>query len=627
MIRRKHRATFYAIHSPEIMPLTQPGVQEQPKKDQNHVSFAKIPNARTGNILFQYLFAIRICLLYGHKYVAVEEFPIPMERTIKIKDDSLPMSNDDEMAKTSHIICEGFFQKSEYYVPIREQLLEYLASTEDYWFGVDGEKQYARDFLSSHHSVELQKNDIVVSLRLDDFIQLPRPKSDILPPRFYTDIIDKWFSSNNREDGRLVIVCDKLRHSWEHKYLEFFQKWSPVLVQGTLASDFALMRDCPALIHSNSTLCWMASFLSLKKTHRFIPMTGTYTSQQLDLIEESKDEIFHVSTLEHEQVYRINIMCDHRDLEPLPYSIPDEIIISSGENVEKPNVVSPLVPGDTTDYAFGLGQEADYYAMYKSSHFALTQKKGGWDCLRHYEILANGAIPIFEELDKCPIDTMTSFPKALLANASKELLPWYNTEDQQKKYEEYRVALLDHVRLHCSCSAVAKNMLSRFPSMPTKILMLTGHPGVNYTRELTWIGIKRAVDIAVEWPPIDYLYDSYSQDAPLYGNGFTYSRRLPESHRLVLTEPEVVQSIKEKQWDLIIYGKVGPDEGAEGSLPNLPLWEHVFKRYSRDEIAFLYGGDGMQDMTWGNRYSIHLVQHCSYARCFVRELIRWDGRF
>jgi hypothetical protein len=136
--------------------------------------------------------------------------------------------------------------------------------------------------------------------------------------------------------------------------------------------------------------------------------------------------------------------------------------------------------------------------------------------------------------------------------------------------------------------------------------------------------------VAVEWPPLDYLYDDFPETRlrELYGNGFTYSRRLPaESRCAAMTETEIIASIKEKRWDIIIYGKVGPDEMAEGSVPNLPFWEHVFKRYSRDEIAFWYGGDGMQDLTYANRYSDHLVRHCQYARCFVRELIRWNGVF
>lgn len=163
--------------------------------------------------------------------------------------------------------------------------------------------------------------------------------------------------------------------------------------------------------------------------------------------------------------------------------------------------------------------------------------------------------------------------------------------------------------------------------------MLVCDGGVNYTRDLTWIGLKRWSDevgsLAVEWPPLDYIYDSYPSDklAEIYGNGFTYSRRLSSQLRVQMNEETVVQSIKSKLWDIIIYGKVGPDETEVGSLPNLPFWSHVFKRYSRDEIVFWYGGDGMQDMTYANRYSDHLVKHCQHGHCFVRELIRWPGAY
>jgi hypothetical protein len=188
---------------------------------------------------------------------------------------------------------------------------------------------------------------------------------------------------------------------------------------------------------------------------------------------------------------------------------------------------------------------------------------------------------------------------------------------------------------NCSVSANASRFLSdmfHLGSCPKNILMLVGHPGVNYTRELNWIGIKRwAAEVgsnAVEYPPLDYLYDDYNESRlrELYGNGFTYSKRLASSMRVILSENELIESIQQKKWDMIIYGKVGPDESSIGSVPNLPYWSHVFKRYSRDEIVFWYGGDGMQDMTYANKYSDHLVRHCQYARCFVRELIKWNGK-
>jgi tRNA-dihydrouridine synthase len=52
--------------------------------------------------------------------------------------------------------------------------------------------------------------------------------------------------------------------------------------------------------------------------------------------------------------------------------------------------------------------------MYQNSVFALTYRKGGWDCFRHYEILMNGCIPLHLEINKCPDKTLEKIPKDLL---------------------------------------------------------------------------------------------------------------------------------------------------------------------------------------------------------------------
>ena len=648
---------------------------------QRIVTFSKMANARTGNILFQYLFCVRISLLFGHKYVAIEDSDIEgIAKTtpiIKITDSNIDLTNNDESSsiRSSHILCEGFFQQNHLYLPLHGEILEYLSTTDDSWIGASGKREHIRVFLASDetmrgahalptacagslllrcrncpNSLGLTQNDIVMSLRLDDFIQLPNQRSDILPPQYYTDILEKWFSGggqNDRSDGRLIIVSDKFSHYWEHKYLEYFSKWSPIIVQNSLLEDFALMRDCPALIHSNSTLCWFASFISEKKTHRFIPKTGTYSSQHLDEICFETDVVIRVKPMEHSEVYALNVMCWHRDLNTLPYCVPDELF--SDDDIlsldKKKYVVSPLIPGDKSNYLFGPGEEAKYYDMYRQSMFAITQKKGGWDCLRHYEILAAGCIPIFEDLDKCPEDTLDSFPKSILKEAYRALLPWRNTEEQRTAYHIYVRRLYEYAKSNCSATAntlrflgdmshiyIGSSSNNKYVNKNAKILMLTGHLGVNYTRELNWIGIKRwasSVGIcAMEYPPLDFLYDEFpkSRLSELYGNGFTYSRRLSSELCVSMREDDLIRSIQQKEWDIIIYGKVGPDEMTEGSIPKLPFWQHVFKRYSRDEIVFWYGGDGMQDMTYANRYSDHLVRHSQYARCFVRELIKWDGK-
>jgi hypothetical protein len=46
--------------------------------------------------------------------------------------------------------------------------------------------------------------------------------------------------------------------------------------------------------------------------------------------------------------------------------------------------------------------EEDYYQDLQTSWFGLTCKKGGWDCLRHYEILMTGTLLLFRDYNKKP---------------------------------------------------------------------------------------------------------------------------------------------------------------------------------------------------------------------------------
>jgi hypothetical protein len=46
--------------------------------------------------------------------------------------------------------------------------------------------------------------------------------------------------------------------------------------------------------------------------------------------------------------------------------------------------------------------ESDYYEDLKRSQFGITTKRAGWDCLRHYELAANGCVICFRDLDSKP---------------------------------------------------------------------------------------------------------------------------------------------------------------------------------------------------------------------------------
>jgi hypothetical protein len=89
----------------------------------------------------------------------------------------------------------------------------------------------------------------------------------------------------------------------------------------------------------------------------------------------------------------------------------------------------------TSSSVYIFDNEHDYYVDYQISKFGLTKKKGGWDSMRHYEILANKCIPLFENLSECPEYTLTNLPKKILIDISRNYLNLSNEE--YFKYLEY----------------------------------------------------------------------------------------------------------------------------------------------------------------------------------------------
>jgi hypothetical protein len=92
---------------------------------------------------------------------------------------------------------------------------------------------------------------------------------------------------------------------------------------------------------------------------------------------------------------------------PISFSIPKDLIVKSVP--EKTYYLMPLVPGVESTYIYPTQQS--YYKQYQDSLFGLTWKKAGWDCLRHYEILSQGCLPLFLDIAHLPSTIMTTFPR------------------------------------------------------------------------------------------------------------------------------------------------------------------------------------------------------------------------
>lgn len=319
---------------------------------------------------------------------------------------------------------------------------------------------------------------------------------------------------------------------------------------------------------------------------------------------------------------------------PLSFCIPDECIVETIP--EKECLLASLIPGDLSTYTFH-NKETEYHEMYRKSRFAITKMKGGWDCLRHYEILMNGCIPLFENLKECPIYTLTTYPKQWNEEAYELYNNWSETETDIQKYHELCNRYLNHTREYCTTTATTHYFLNKMKDghKAKNILLLTCHTGINYNRESLWIGLKRHIKsmdgIAVEYEKMPFLYTDFETQDEKWNTFFTYKKRIEKDEHYFMSETEIVEKIKHHFWDIIIYGKMGPDEFCE-----YPYLDLVKKTYEKDTIAFLFGGDEIFDMTITDNTKHHLnmfnrwipyqpyIDYLNWSKeaaiCFVREL-------
>jgi hypothetical protein len=293
-------------------------------------------------------------------------------------------------------------------------------------------------------------------------------------------------------------------------------------------------------------------------------------------------------------------------LHPITFSFPAEKIINSVPKKEK--ILSSLIPGVASTYIYNT--EEEYYNEYRKSYFAITTKKGGWDCMRHYEILANGCIPYFPDIEHCPINTMALLPKTLLLEGNT-LYNKFKTKqnidaDDINEYTLLQTKLLDYTKNYLTTNKMANYILEKTNhATASKILYLSGDLNPDYLRCVTLHGFKEVLGVNChDYPKIPHIYKSASINYKnLYGKGITYTNLLgTELHNNDL-DCRIIQDIKNKYYDLIIYGSYHR---------GMPLYDLVKQTYKPHEIILLCGED---------------IHHCDYTKwlqeghhVFVREL-------
>ena len=203
--------------------------------------------------------------------------------------------------------------------------------------------------------------------------------------------------------------------------------------------------------------------------------------------------------------FKREILSEHKNLiEPISFSIPEEKI---QEPLKKTFDFAPLIPNSAETHAdtYIYEDEDSYYNDYRKSFFAYTCKKGrdeviteGWDCMRHYEILACGCIPFFTDVEKCPKYTLRRFPVDVCVEVKKmkgvfpgtkspygpQVTTYIGTAKEilggdkrgyidfdkfdEGLYNDVNAQLMSYTRKHLTTIGTAKNFLNRIKQWNSK---------------------------------------------------------------------------------------------------------------------------------------------------------------
>lgn len=289
---------------------------------------------------------------------------------------------------------------------------------------------------------------------------------------------------------------------------------------------------------------------------------------------------------------------------PLGFSISETKIVMDIPPKDKDFAF--IIPGDVRTYIYS--NERDYYEDYQRSYFAITQKKGGWDCLRHYEILANGCIPYFIDLERCPENTLYFLPKKLILEAMN--LPGVSCGhidhavfDKDRYYEILR-ELLDCTRTYLTTRRMARYLLDTVGySGNGTILFLSGSTYPDYIVASTLIGLRQvlAPSEVIDVPKVDYIYASYPHDVnALYGKGFTYTKIIDD---IPVDRNDIEERIKKNEFEFIIYPHIHR---------GCPLHDLVKACYSPEKIIYIDGEEGEYNCPFAHLPNFFLREYDAY---------------
>ena len=250
-----------------------------------------------------------------------------------------------------------------------------------------------------------------------------------------------------------LFVFPSIQHQYSlvKKFLPYLKKENTLILDGA---------DSPSLFP------YSGYFIQKPKAWFFPPLHYRFHYYKREWI---KNEGFYSKLNKVLPNIFIKFLINQRNIRPISFSIPEGKIIKALPQKTKlfpkhivDEEVANHIEGSSTKYAFD--NEKAYYADLQASKFGITTKRAGWDCMRHYEIAANGAVICFKDLDKKPV---TCAPHGLIDGVN--CINYKNYEDLTRKIEKIDIACYSELQKNSflwvksyNCFNTIKHILNTF---------------------------------------------------------------------------------------------------------------------------------------------------------------------
>ena len=251
---------------------------------------------------------------------------------------------------------------------------------------------------------------------------------------------------------------------------------------------------------------------------------------------------------------------DRHGLWPISFSFPDSW---SGRTTTPDRLLSPITPG----YPYSFTDPDEYLRSYGTAHWGITHRKAGWDCFRHVEILASGAVPLMPDAADIPRFSMVHYPRRAMAQAARLAVERGGAPDAVT-----RAAFQSYFDRHLTCEAMARYLVqeSGLDDAGRILFVDEQHPHASdYQSTLALVGLKRALGSAVvPMFPAPWIYSDFvGEVGHLYGRGFGYCRSVDPALR---SDAEAAghgaATLDPQDFDAIVVGSISRNERLAGGL-------------------------------------------------------------